>query len=129
MSTQQHLLMIEDDQRLADMVVTYLGNNGLSVAHCPDATSGLQQLQRQPLPDLLILDLMLPDLDGLEVCRRLRALPGAAAEVPVLMLTAKGQTKDRERAALLGSNAFMTKPFSNAEVRDRLRAMVSHGEA
>ena len=70
MSTQQHLLMIEDDQRLADMVVTYLGNNGLSVAHCPDATSGLQQLQRQPLPDLLILDLMLPDLDGLEVCRR-----------------------------------------------------------
>ncbi len=50
MSTQQHLLMIEDDQRLADMVVTYLGNNGLSVAHCPDATSGLQQLQRQPCP-------------------------------------------------------------------------------
>ncbi len=75
MSTQQHLLMIEDDQRLADMVVTYLGNNGLSVAHCPDATSGLQQLQRQPLPDLLILDLMLPDLDGLEVCRRLRPCP------------------------------------------------------
>ena len=95
MSTQQHLLMIEDDQRLADMVVTYLGNNGLSVAHCPDATSGLQQLQRQPLPDLLILDLMLPDLDGLEVCRRLRALPGAAAEVPVLMLTAKGDPMDR----------------------------------
>ena len=83
MSTQQ-LLMIEDDHRLADMVVTYLGNNGLPVAHCPDAASGLRQLQNAPLPDLVILDLMLPDLDGLEVCRRLRALPGAAAQVPVL---------------------------------------------
>lgn len=80
MSTQQHLLMIEDDQRLADMVVTSINRTTAYRWRCPDATSGLQQLQRQPLPDLLILDLMLPDLDGLEVCRRLRALPGAAAE-------------------------------------------------
>ena len=121
MSTQQ-LLMIEDDQRRADMVVTYLGNNGLSVAHCPDATSGLQQLQRQPLPDLLILDLMLPDLDGLEVCRRLRALPGAAAEVPVLMLTAKGDPMDRIIGLELGADDYLPKPFEPRELLARIRA-------
>ena len=124
MSTQQHLLMIEDDQRLADMVVTYLGNNGLSVAHCPDATSGLQQLQRQPLPDLLILDLMLPDLDGLEVCRRLRALPGAAAEVPVLMLTAKGDPMDRIIGLELGADDYLPKPFEPRELLARIRAVL-----
>ena len=124
MSTQQHLLMIEDDQRLADMVVTYLGNNGLSVAHCPDATSGLQQLQRQPLPDLLILDLMLPDLDGLEVCRRLRALPGAAAEVPVLMLTAKGDPMDRVVGLEMGADDYLPKPFEPRELLARIRAIL-----
>ena len=124
MSMQQHLLMIEDDQRLADMVVTYLGNNGLSVAHCPDATSGLQQLQRQPLPDLLILDLMLPDLDGLEVCRRLRALPGAAAEVPVLMLTAKGDPMDRVVGLEIGADDYLPKPFEPRELLARIRAVL-----
>ena len=124
MSTQQHLLMIEDDQRLADMVVTYLGNNGLSVAHCPDATSGLQQLQRQPLPDLLILDLMLPDLDGLEVCRRLRALPGAAAEVPVLMLTAKSDEEDKVSGLRLGADDYLTKPFGISELMARVNSLI-----
>ena len=128
MSTQQHLLMIEDDQRLADMVVTYLGNNGLSVAHCPDATSGLQQLQRQPLPDLLILDLMLPDLDGLEVCRRLRALPGAAAEVPVLMLTAKGDPMDRVVGLEMGADDYLPKPFEPRELLARIRAILRRNQ-
>lgn len=123
MSTQQ-LLMIEDDHRLADMVVTYLGNNGLPVAHCPDAASGLRQLQNAPLPDLVILDLMLPDLDGLEVCRRLRALPGAVAQVPVLMLTAKGDPMDRVVGLEMGADDYLPKPFEPRELLARIRAIL-----
>ncbi|MGL4808266.1 MAG: response regulator, partial [Giesbergeria sp.] len=73
------LLMIEDDLRLAQMVGEYLAQSGMQLTHCPDATSGLARLQGQEggaLPELVILDLMLPDMDGLEVCRRIRALPG-----------------------------------------------------
>ena len=122
MSTQQHLLMIEDDQRLADMVVTYLGNNGLSVAHCPDATSGLQQLQRQPLPDLLILDLMLPDLDGLEVCRRLRE--AARKSTPILMLTARDTLDEKLTGLSSGADDYLTKPFAIQELEARLRVLI-----
>ncbi|HMZ86115.1 MAG TPA: response regulator, partial [Giesbergeria sp.] len=92
------LLMIEDDLRLAQMVGEYLGQSGMQLAHCPDAASGLARLQGQDggtLPELVILDLMLPDMDGLEVCRRIRALPGPVAQMPVLMLTAKGDPMDR----------------------------------
>ena len=75
------LLMIEDDHRLAQMVGEYLGQSGLQVTHMADGASGLARLQGSEPPDLVILDLMLPDMDGLEVCRRLRALPGPAAQV------------------------------------------------
>ncbi|MHB8950565.1 MAG: response regulator, partial [Rhodoferax sp.] len=85
----QNLLMIEDDARLARMVSEYLGQSGFEVGHAGTGQSGLAELQDNP-PDLVILDLMLPDMDGLEVCRRIRALPGALAQTPVLMLTAKG---------------------------------------
>ena len=80
MATQ--LLMIEDDTRLAEMVGEYLGQSGLHVTHRADGASGLAQLQGPdagPLPDLVILDLMLPDMDGLDVCRRIRALQGPEA--------------------------------------------------
>lgn len=90
----QHLLMIEDDARLANMVSEYLNQSGYVVAHAGDAQSGLAALQ-EGTPHLVILDLMLPDMDGLEVCRRIRALPGALAATPVLMLTAKGDPMDR----------------------------------
>ena len=90
----QHILMIEDDARLAAMVSDYLGQNGFDVAPAPDAQSGLARLQTAGV-DLVILDLMLPDMDGLQVCQRIRALPGALGQVPVLMLTAKGDPMDR----------------------------------
>ena len=76
MSTH-HLLMIEDDVRLAAMVSEYLTQSGFRVTHMADGGAGLAALQDQPF-DLVILDLMLPDIDGLEVCRRIRALPGEA---------------------------------------------------
>ena len=121
------LLMIEDDARLAQMVSEYLGQNSLAVIHCADATSGLERLQPSDpadLPDLVILDLMLPDMDGLEVCRRLRALPGAAAKVPVLMLTAKGDPMDRVIGLEIGADDYLPKPFEPRELLARIRAIL-----
>ncbi|MFT4243743.1 MAG: response regulator transcription factor [Acidovorax sp.] len=119
------LLMIEDDARLAQMVGEYLGQSGLQVAHCADGGSGLAQLQQGPaLPDLVILDLMLPDIDGLEVCRRIRALQGPAAQVPVLMLTAKGDPMDRIIGLELGADDYLPKPFEPRELLARIRAIL-----
>ncbi len=129
MSTH-HLLMIEDDTRLAQMVGDDLGNHGLQVTHMGDARSGLEQLQPADgvagadLPDLVILDLMLPDMDGLEVCRRIRALPGPAAQVPVLMLTAKGDPMDRIIGLEIGADDYLPKPFEPRELLARIRAIL-----
>lgn len=125
MSSQ--LLMIEDDARLAQMVGEYLGQSGLQVTHCADGKSGLAQLQGEagaPLPDLVILDLMLPDMDGLEVCRRIRSLQGSAAQVPVLMLTAKGDPMDRIIGLELGADDYLPKPFEPRELLARIRAIL-----
>ena len=125
MSSQ--LLMIEDDARLAQMVGEYLGQSGMQVTHRADGGSGLAQLQGPdagPLPDLVILDLMLPDMDGLEVCRRIRALQGSAAQVPVLMLTAKGDPMDRIIGLELGADDYLPKPFEPRELLARIRAIL-----
>ena len=125
MSSQ--LLMIEDDARLAQMVGEYLGQSGLQVTHRADGKSGLAQLQGPdagPLPDLVILDLMLPDMDGLEVCRRIRSLQGHAAQVPVLMLTAKGDPMDRIIGLELGADDYLPKPFEPRELLARIRAIL-----
>ena len=125
MSSQ--LLMIEDDARLAQMMGEYLGQSGLQVTHRADGKSGLAQLQGPdagPLPDLVILDLMLPDMDGLEVCRRIRSLQGGAAQVPVLMLTAKGDPMDRIIGLELGADDYLPKPFEPRELLARIRAIL-----
>ena len=120
------LLMIEDDARLAGMVADYLAAAGFAVDHAPDAKRGLDALAVPPqaLPDLVILDLMLPDLDGLEVCRRLRALPGEAGRVPVLMLTAKGVPMDRVIGLEVGADDYLPKPFEPRELLARIRAIL-----
>ena len=123
----QQLLMIEDDNRLAGMVSEYLGQSGFAVSHAGDGLSGLARLQDAvggTLPDLVILDLMLPDIDGLEVCRRIRALPGAIAQIPVLMLTAKGDPMDRIIGLELGADDYLPKPFEPRELLARIRAVL-----
>ena len=117
------LLMIEDDERLAGMVSDYLGANGYVVHHAPDAGTGLERLQHA-LPELVILDLMLPDMDGLQVCQRIRALPGAAGQVPVLMLTAKGDPMDRIIGLEMGADDYLPKPFEPRELLARIRAVL-----
>ena len=127
-----HLLMIEDDTRLARMVGEYLGQSGFQFAHAANGTDGLAQLQvgspTEPA-DLVILDLMLPDMDGLEVCRRIRALQGPAAQVPVLMLTAKGDPMDRIIGLELGADDYLPKPFEPRELLARIRAILRRRES
>jgi len=123
----QQVLMIEDDVRLAQMVGEYLERSGFGVTHAIDAKAGLALLQDPPSgspPDLVILDLMLPDLDGLEVCRRLRALPGDMGKVPVLMLTAKGDPMDRIVGLEIGADDYLPKPFEPRELLARIRAVL-----
>jgi len=126
-SPMQQLLMIEDDARLAQMVGEYLGRSGFAVTHAIDAKAGMALLQEPPegsRPELVILDLMLPDMDGLEVCRRLRALPGESGQAPVLMLTAKGDPMDRIVGLELGADDYLPKPFEPRELLARIRAIL-----
>lgn len=124
----QHILMIEDDARLAAMVSDYLGQNGFGVDHAPDAQSGLARLQTTDL-DLVILDLMLPDMDGLQVCQRIRALPGALGQLPVLMLTAKGDPMDRIIGLEMGADDYLPKPFEPRELLARIKAILRRKSA
>ena len=122
MSTHR-LLMIEDDARLAAMVGEYLTQSGYAVTHTGDGEAGLEALRRDRF-DLVVLDLMLPGIDGLEVCRRIRALPDGAARVPVLMLTAKGDPMDRIIGLELGADDYLPKPFEPRELLARIRAVL-----
>ena len=123
----QHLLMIEDDARLAGMVAQYLEQSGFYINQAANGLSGLALLGNPgnaAVPDLVILDLMLPDIDGLEVCRRIRALPGALAQIPVLMLTAKGDAMDRIIGLEVGADDYLPKPFEPRELLARIRAVL-----
>src|SRR5512141_654454 len=125
--SMQQLLMIEDDARLAQMVGEYLQRSGFEVTHAIDAKAGLALLQEQgaaATPELVILDLMLPDMDGLEVCRRIRSLPGERSQLPVLMLTAKGDPMDRIVGLELGADDYVPKPFEPRELLARIRAVL-----
>ena len=117
------LLMIEDDRRLAQMVAEYLGQSGFEVAHAPDGEQGLEQL-RLIHPEMVILDLMMPGIDGLEVCRRIRALPDELARTPVLMLTAKGDPMDRIIGLEIGADDYLPKPFEPRELLARVKALL-----
>ena len=121
------LLLIEDDHRLAQMVVEYLQQSGYAVDHAATAHEGLEALTHQP-PALVLLDLMLPDADGLELCRRIRALPGALGRIPVVMLTAKGDPMDRVVGLEIGADDYLPKPFEPRELLARIRAVLRrHG--
>ena len=122
----QQLLMIEDDTRLASMVGEYLRQSGYGFTHAATGSSGLQALQDSPA-DLVILDLMLPDMDGLEVCRRIKGQGGEAARTAVLMLTAKGDPMDRIVGLEIGADDYLPKPFEPRELLARIRAVLRRG--
>lgn len=120
----KRVLLIEDEPNIIEAISFILTRDGFTVHTHEDGASALTKIKSTP-PDMIILDVMLPGQSGFEVLQQVRADPDVG-KTPVLMLTARGQTKDRETALRLGADQFMTKPFSNTEVRDAVRAMVGH---
>ena len=115
----ERILLIEDDIRLAEMVSDYLGRAGYRVERAETGAGGLA-LQMREAFDALVLDLMLPDMDGLDVCRKIRE----RASLPILMLTARGDTMDRIIGLELGADDYLPKPFEPRELLARLRAIL-----
>lgn len=115
----QQILLIEDDTRLAGMLSDYLGGEGFIVSHAPSGDAGLRLHARNGF-DAIVLDVMLPDIDGLEVCRQVRV----AAPTPILMLTARGEAMDRIIGLELGADDYLPKPFEPRELLARLRAIL-----
>jgi two-component system phosphate regulon response regulator OmpR len=118
------ILLIEDDPRLAEMVESYLGEAGFSVTVASKGMTGIALQARQTF-DALILDLMLPDMDGLDVCRQIRA----RADTPILMLTARGEAMDRVVGLELGADDYLPKPFEPRELLARLRAILRRAQS
>ena len=115
----ERILMIDDDNRLAGMVADYLGGAGFRLSLAGTAREGEALLKREAF-DAVILDLTLPDADGLEVCRRLRK----AGDLPILMLTARGEPMDRVVGLEVGADDYLAKPFEPRELLARLRAIL-----
>ncbi len=116
------LRIIDDDERLAEMVRDYLGARGVSTDLRHDGLSGLEALRRGSY-DALILDVMLPDLDGFEILKRVRA----DSNLPVIMLTARGEADDRIVGLELGADDYLPKPFEPRELLARIRAIIRRG--
>jgi DNA-binding response OmpR family regulator len=116
---EKTVLVIEDDRNTANLIALYLKREGFQPLTAADGASGLALAERQH-PDLVILDVMLPKLDGWEVCRRLHQ----SSEVPVIMLTARGEEVDRVAGLTLGADDYVVKPFSPRELMARVRAVL-----
>jgi two-component system, OmpR family, phosphate regulon response regulator OmpR len=119
----ERILVIDDDSRLAAMVSEYLAGAGYRVATAATGAAGLERLAKEPY-NAVVLDLSLPDMDGLEVCRRLRS----RSEVAVLMLTARGDATDRIVGLELGADDYLPKPFEPRELLARLKAILRRGK-
>jgi len=115
------VLVVEDSPEIADLIRHFLERSGHAVISVSSGSEGLRRA-RQERPDLIVLDLMLPGLDGLHVCQALRADPETAA-VPIIMLTARGEEADRIRGLELGADDYVTKPFSPKELVARVTAL------
>jgi DNA-binding response OmpR family regulator len=123
----EHILMIDDDMRLSAMVGDYLRSHGFQVTTAPSLTAGRELLARQAC-DALVLDLMLPDCNGLDLCRELRGSPRTRA-LPLLMLSARGEPTDRIVGLELGADDYLPKPFEPRELLARVRALLRRSTA
>jgi DNA-binding response OmpR family regulator len=116
----ERVLVVEDDPRLAEMLSEYLGQAGFRITLASAGASALRQLAADAPYDAVVLDLMLPDMDGLDVCREIRT----RSDTPVLMLTARGDAIDRIIGLELGADDYLPKPFEPRELLARLRAIL-----
>ena len=115
------IYIVEDERDIADLVEHYLKKDGFRSEAISDGQKALERIRRQP-PDLLVLDLMLPGLDGLELCRILRSEP-VTKRLPIIMLTAKAEETDKIVGLEMGADDYLTKPFSPKELMARIRAV------
>jgi DNA-binding response OmpR family regulator len=120
------ILVVEDDRDIAELLVHTLERAGYDVSFVTSGTDGLASVRSRP-PDLLVLDRMLPGMDGLEVCRALRASRHTAA-VPIIMVTARAEEADRITGLELGADDYVTKPFSPREVVARVKALLRRAQ-
>lgn len=116
------ILIVEDEPNIAESLTFILQRAGFEVDTAADGAEALTRLRRQSFA-ALILDIMLPGMNGFDILRAIRSDPDLA-ELPVIVLTAKGQAKDRQTAEAIGASAFITKPFSNAEIVERVARFV-----
>jgi len=124
----KRILIIEDDRDIVELVRYNLANEGFQVSAAFDGGTGLNTLKKTP-PDLLLLDLMLPKLSGLEICREIRR-DDSLNRLPILMLTARGEEADRVVGLEMGADDYVTKPFSPRELLARVKALLrraAHG--
>ncbi len=119
----KRVLLIEDEPNITEAIRFILSRDGFAVDTHSDGSTALQAIQRRG-PDMVILDVMLPNRSGFDILRDLRAQPETET-LPVLMLTARGQKKDRELAERYGASRFMTKPFSNSDVLSSVRELTA----
>ena len=118
--TEAMILVVEDEQSIASLVTLYLTNEGFRVSQIADGAQAIEAVERVK-PDLVILDVMLPGMDGIEICRRLRA---AGDGLPIVMLTARDAEVDRVLGLELGADDYITKPFSPRELVARVKAVL-----
>jgi DNA-binding response OmpR family regulator len=112
-------LLVDDDRELARLLTDYLGSHGVTVVHVEDGIRALERVAAEPF-DIVLLDVMLPSIDGFEVCRRIRA----SYPVPIIMLTARGDDADRIVGLDMGSDDYVPKPFNPRELLARMRAVL-----
>ncbi|MFO7173779.1 MAG: response regulator transcription factor, partial [Bacillota bacterium] len=120
---RHRILVVDDEHRMRELVRLYLAGAGYEVAEAADGREALDRLRREAF-DLVILDLMLPGLDGWEVCRRLRE----ESDLPVIMLTARGEVDDRVQGLRLGADDYIAKPFDGREVVARVEAVLRRSQ-
>ena len=124
---ENRVLIVDDDEELAELVTEYLRREGLEARVAGDGESGVRQALSGEYA-VVVLDVMLPGIGGFEVLRRIRAAPGAIAQLPILMLTARGDEVDRVLGLELGADDYLPKPFSSRELVARLRAILRRAQ-
>ena len=122
-SSQPYVLVVDDEEHITEMLAMGLGIHGFDVERTDTGRGALAAIEHCR-PDLVILDVMLPDLDGFEVARRLRQTEGAGTRVPVIFLTARDTTQDKVEGLRLGTDDYVTKPFSIEELIERTKAVL-----
>jgi len=118
-----YVLVVDDEEHITELVAMGLGFNGFATERVASGRAALDSIARRR-PDLIVLDVMLPDLDGFEVAKRLRQSEGAGTRVPIIFLTARDATQDKIEGLRLGSDDYVTKPFSIEELIERVKAVL-----